>query len=168
MKSILTRFSDISRQVNAVLSLVTAWILLVMTCVVFYATVMRYGFDRPPIWTNETSTFMLLFITFMPLGYVMQHNRHMIIDLVVDRMNKKTRKVVNICNAIMASVLFGLFAWQGMRLAKMAFSYEWVSMEMNVPLGYPFLIVPVGSIVMVISCLAKVVNELWPDNLETR
>jgi TRAP-type C4-dicarboxylate transport system permease small subunit len=104
----------------------------------------------------------------MPLGYVMQHNRHMIIDLVVDRMNKKTRKVVNICNAIMASVLFGLFAWQGMRLAKMAFSYEWVSMEMNVPLGYPFLIVPVGSIVMVISCLAKVVNELWPDNLETR
>lgn len=164
MRNALIRLSRKARQLNTLLSLVAAWILLAMTLIVFYSTVLRYAFDRPPIWTNETSTFMLLFITFIPLGFVMQHDRHMIIDLMIDRMSKRTRKVANICNAFMAAVLFALLTWQGARLVKMAFSYEWVSMEMNVPLGYAYLLIPVGSFVMVISCLSKVIEVAWPEN----
>ncbi|MDQ7784404.1 MAG: TRAP transporter small permease [Desulfomonilaceae bacterium] len=168
MKRTLLNLARKVRAVNTFLSIVTAWILLAMTCIVFYATLMRYGFDKPPIWTNETSTFLLLFVTFVPLGFVMQHDRHMIIDLVIDRMSKETRRVVNICNAFMAAGLFALLAWQGVRLAKMAFSYQWVSMEMNIPLGYPYLLVPIGSIVMVLTCLSKVIDGLWPEDTEQK
>lgn len=166
MKSTLLSISRWVRSVNTFLAIVTAWVIFAMTGIVFYATIMRYGFDKPPIWTNETSTFLLLFVTFIPLGFVMQQDRHMIIDLVVDRMSKETRRILNICNAGMAAVLFALFAWQGGKLAKMAFSYQWVSMEMNIPLGYPYLLLPIGSLVMVVSCLAKVIDGVWPEDAE--
>lgn len=168
MKNTLINLSKRIRSINTFLSIVSAWLLFAMTGVVFYATIMRYGFNMPPIWTNETSTFMLLFITFIPLGFVMQHDRHMIIDLVIDRMSAKTRRVMNICNAIMAAVFFVFLAYEGVRLTQMAFSYEWVTMEMNIPLGYPCLLIPLGSIVMTVSCLSKVVDTVWVEDTKRK
>lgn len=168
MKRTLLNFSRTVRNINTFLSVVTAWTLFAMTGIVFYATVMRYGFDKPPMWTNETSAFLLLFVTFVPLGFVMQHDRHMIIDLVIDRMSKETRRILGICNCCMAAVLFSLLTWQGVLLAKMAFSFSWVSMEMNFALGYPYLLLPIGSTIMVASCLAKVIDEVWPEDSEQK
>lgn len=164
MKNALIGLSRKIGQLNTFLSIATGWVLVAMTSIVFYATILRYAFNRPPIWTTETSSFMFLFITFVPLGFVMQHDRHIFVDLLANRMNKKTRRVANICNAVMAAALFGFLAWQGVRLVTMAFSYDWLSPEMNIPLGYPYLLLPVGSVVMVVSCLSKAIEEVWPED----
>ncbi len=151
-------------KINTLLSLITGWILFAMTVIVFYAVVMRYAFQRPPMWTTETSTFMLLFITFIPLGFVLQHNRHMSVDFFTDMMSKRSLRVVNIFNALMAAGLFIVLTWQAVLLVMMAFKYHWVSMEMNVPLGYPYLILPFGCAAMILSCLVKAVEEVWPED----
>lgn len=150
-------------KLNTLLSIITGWLLFVMTGIVFYAVILRYFFGMPPMWTKETSTFMLLFITFIPLGFVMQHDRHMTVDILMHRMSKKTLRILNICNALLAAALFILLAWQGAVLTAMAFRYHWVSMEMNIPLGYPYLILPIGCGLMTVSCLFKVVEQTRPE-----
>ena len=70
------------RWVNTVLSVLSGIVLLIMTVIVFYAVVMRYAFNMPPVWTTETSTFMLMFLSFIPLGLVFLQGKHITVDFL--------------------------------------------------------------------------------------
>lgn len=157
-KELLITLAGKFSRVNTVLSVVSGIAVLVMTGIVFYAVAMRYAFNMPPTWTTETSNFLLLFTTFMPLGFVFQHERHITVDFFTTRMTGRTLRMVNVGNGLMAAALFGVLCWQSVQLARKAFQWQWVSMEMNIPLGYPYLIVPIACGLMVISCLCKVLE----------
>ena len=83
-------------------------------------------------------------------------------------MNEKALRLVNIVNGLVAAFLFAILFWQSSVLVYRAFHGEWISMEMNIPLGYPYLILPLGCGLVVISGLCRVVEEIWPDEIKAR
>ena len=145
---------------NSSLGTLSGYILFVMNGIVFYEVMMRYFFRMPPRWTNETASFMLLFISFIPAGFVLQRNEHIQVDFFVMRVGKRIRKWLNVFHAFFGAGYFALLFWQTCRLVIMAFKREWVTVEMMIPMGYPLLLLPIGCFILFVSFIFKGFDEL--------
>jgi TRAP-type C4-dicarboxylate transport system permease small subunit len=165
-KGIIASTGKKLEKVNSILGMLAGYIVFIMNFIVLYAVVMRYIFDRPPTWTTETATFMLMFITFIPLGFVLQNNMHIKVDFVTMRLSDKTQKGLSIFNAFLCAAFTIILFWQSCRLVSTAFRLDWVTMETTTPLGYPLLMMPVGCVILFFSCLFKGLLEIFPQQGE--
>ena len=156
--SLYTKYTKL----NSLMVTISGYVLLIMNVIVFYAVVMRYIFSLPPEWTTDWSTFMLLFITFIPAAAVLQNDGHINVDFIMTRFTSTTRKFVNFCTSLLGAVYFSILLWQAIRLVTKAFSSHWLAIDTGIPLGYPLLLLPIGCVFLVITLLFKAVNELWP------
>lgn len=147
---------------NSLVVTISGYVLLIMNMVVLYAVVMRYILARPPVWTTDWSTFMLLFITIIPAAAVFQNDGHINVDFVMTRLTSTTRKYINFFASLLAAVYFSILLWQAIRLVLKAFSSHWLSIDTAIPLGYPFLLLPIGCVLLVITSLLKAVYQLYP------
>ena len=147
-------------KLNSGAGFLAGYVVIIMNFVVLYAVIMRYGFDRPPLWSTETATFMLMFITFIPLGYVLQNNMHIKVDFIAMRFSDKTQKKLDIFNAFLGAAFTAILFWQSCRLTSTAFKLDWVTMETETPLGYPLLMMPLGFAILFFSCLIKGLSQL--------
>ena len=147
-------------RVNSLLQVLSGVMILLMNFIVLYGVIMRYGFNRPPIWTSEVATFMLMFITFIPLGFVLQNNLHIKVDFVVMHLSNKAQRRLDIFNAFLGSGFAAILLWQSCRLVSIAFRFKWVTMETATPEGYPLIIMPLGCAVLFLSYLFKGLSEL--------
>jgi len=168
MKNVIYSVIGKFAKFNSWLLTLSGAVLFVMNCVVFYAVIMRYVLRMPPVWTTETATFMLLFITFITAGIVHQNDGHIKVDFIINRFGGKTTlKWVNIFNALIGSAYFILLSWQSSRLVIKAFKGEWLSSDMAIPLGYPLLLLPIGCALLGISSLFRGIDELsCPERTE--
>ena len=166
MKNILFSAAKTFEKINSFLCVLSGYVVLAMNFIVLYAVVMRYFFNRPPIWTTETATFMLMFITFIPLGFVLQNNMHIKVDFVTVQLGAKIQKGLSIFNAFLGAGFAGILFWQSCRLVSTAFGLSWVTMETATPLGYPLLMMPIGCVILFFSCLLKGFLEIFSPKSE--
>jgi len=150
-------------KLNSLMVTISGYVLLLMNLIVFYAVIMRYIFSLPPEWTTDWSTFMLLFITFIPAAAVSQNNGHINVDFMMARVTSTTRKYINIFTSLLGAFYFSILLWQSIRLVIKAFSRHWLSIDTGIPLGYPFLLLPIGCVFLVITSLFKAMNILLPN-----
>ena len=162
MRKHLNSAAKTIEKLNTLITVLAGYIVLAMNFIVLYAVIMRYIFNRPPHWTTETSTFMLMFITFLPLGFVLQKKMHITVDFVTMRLGNKTQKVLSIFNAFLGAAFAIILFWQSCRLVSTAFRLDWVTMETATPMGYPLLMMPVGCAILFLSCFFKGLLELFP------
>lgn len=169
MKSILHWAAKVIAKLNSSAGFLAGYAVIIMDFVVLYAVIMRYGFDRPPMWTTETSGFMLMFITFLPLGFVLQNNMHIKVDFIAMRFSDKTQKKLDIFNSFLGAAFTAILFWQSCRLVSTAFKLDWVTIETQTPLGYPLLMMPLGCAILFFSCLIKGLSQLiaHPDQKES-
>lgn len=169
LKRILHWTAKVIAKINSGAGFVAGYVVIIMNFIVLYAVIMRYGFDRPPQWSTETATFMLMFITFIPLGFVLQNNMHIKVDFIAMRFSDKTQKKLDIFNAFLGAAFTAILFWQSCRLVSTAFKLDWITMEMETPLGYPLLMIPLGCAILFFSCLIKGLSQLVapPDQKET-
>jgi len=158
-------------KLNLLIVTVSGYVLLFMNGIVFYAVVMRYLFERPPEWTTDVSTFMLLFITFIPAAAVYHNDGHIKVDFIMAIVSPKTRKFLDIFTSLLGAAYFSVLLWQAIRLVIKAFSGRWLSIDTGIILGYPLLLLPIGCAFLVIALLIKALNELnslsTPGRLES-
>lgn len=156
-------FHDKFAKLNSLMVTISGYVLLIMNLIVFYAVVMRYLFSRPPEWTTDWSTFMLLFITFIPAAAVLQNNGHINVDFMMTRVTSTARKYINLFTSLLGAVYFSILLWQAIRLVIKAFSRHWLAIDTAIPLGYPFLLLPIGCVFLVITSLFNAINHLRPN-----
>ncbi len=166
MKNRLSSAAKTIEKINSWLGVLAGYIVFAMNFIVLYAVIMRYIFDRPPNWTTETATFMLMFISFIPLGFVLQKNMHIKVDFVTMRLSDKTQKGLSIFNAFLGAAFAIILFWQSCRLVSTAFRLDWVTLETGTPLGYPLLMMPVGCALLFFACLFKGLLEMFPPQGE--
>ena len=81
-------------------------------------------------------------------------------------MSRKTIRRLSIVNSLLAAVMFSVIFWQGIRLEMMAYNENWFSIETNTPLFYPYLILPIGCGLMVITSIVKALNTILNKEAE--
>jgi TRAP-type C4-dicarboxylate transport system permease small subunit len=148
----INRLSELAGYASAVL-------ILVSMLVVCYGVALRYVFGASTVWQLELSTYFLMFAAFVGGAYGLKHGDHVNLSLIVDRLPAKAQLYVKLIASILGFVFIAVvaviayFLWWETTEAGRTSGTAW-----NVPLTYPYLIVPLGMTLIALQYLVIVVE----------
>jgi TRAP-type C4-dicarboxylate transport system permease small subunit len=148
----INRLSELSGYISAVL-------ILASMLIVCYGVALRYVLGASTVWELELSTYFLMFAAFVGGAYGLKNGDHVNLALIVDRLPEKARLYVK----LLASVLGFVFV---VIVALIAYNLWWETTESgrtsgtawNVPLTYPYFIVPLGMTLIALQYLVIVLE----------
>ena len=157
----------ISRLVNT-MGNVLAVVLILMVLNVAYDVMMRYLFRASSVGMQEMEWHLFAIIILFGVGVALQHEAHVRVDFLYDRMQPKTRAYINIFGTLLflmplaLLILFGSFGFVHDAYAIGEISedpgglpYRWVIKAM-IPLSFGFLLLAaIGYILQNINSVRK-------------
>lgn len=99
-----------------VLVLFSGFLLLFSMLSVSLAVSARYFFGYTTVWVLELNEFALLYITFLSAAWVLRRERHVIMDIVIQRLNLRIQHIINLATSIFCSCVCLCIMWFGVRL----------------------------------------------------
>lgn len=131
---------------------VNRWIIIammvVMVTLVFTNVVCRYVLNFSIIWAEEVSQYLMVWIAFLSAGLALRQGRHVAIELLQDHLPSTARKMTRHFVALLLIVFIGILIVLGFLFARFAWDQE--TPVMNIPLGIPYLAVPIGALLLLI------------------
>lgn len=116
---------------------------------VTYDVFMRYMFGQPTSWAQDLSEYAMLWATFMAAPWVLQQDGHVKLELVVERLSPLNRDRAATVTAALSCFICAVLAWQSAEATWMFYARgDVIRREWALPQFYPYLIIPVGSVLL--------------------
>jgi C4-dicarboxylate transporter DctQ subunit len=129
--------------------------LIVITCADIF---MRYFFRSPFVWATEVIEILLLQITFLGTAWVLREDGHVVIDVLLVKVNEKKKKFLNIFSYILIAIVGGTLIYYGFTTT---YSYYirgiFNPTAIETPIWLIIIIIPIGSIPLFLEVFIK----LW-------
>jgi TRAP-type C4-dicarboxylate transport system permease small subunit len=155
--------------INARLGRYVGWIILIISVLVGYDTVMRYVFNNPSEWVQEISIYGFAAFALLGSGYVQLRKSHIRTDVIFDRLNPRFQDYLSIfyfipCAVFVIAMLIA--GWDAFWMAltqnqKRAGTLMW-------PLWPYLLAIPIGSVLVLLQMLADLVKDVRRVSMRNR
>jgi len=137
---------------EGILVTLNRWIVIammaVMVLLVFMNVVSRYIFNHSIIWAEEVSQYLMVWVAFLGAGLALRQGRHVAVEMLQDRLPPTARRMTRHLVALLLIVFMGILTVLGFQFAHFAWDQE--TPVLNIPLGIPYLAVPIGALLLVI------------------
>ena len=100
-------------RINSALAYCGAALLLLMCLAVVSEIISRTVFSVSGLWVIEASEYALLYLTFLACPYLLEHKRHVMIDVLVDSLPPWASRPVALGVAVVAGLLCAFVAYAG-------------------------------------------------------
>ncbi|MDA3787065.1 MAG: TRAP transporter small permease [Desulfobacula sp.] len=156
----ITMIADkILNGITALLEYMLGIMMIALVGLTFMQVILRYVFNNPTSWSSELSRFILIWLTFTGASVITKYGTHLSMGLNIDKFlrgiwSKIIRVFVNIL--IMTTLMIiAYYSWKvtmisGARIAPMT----------KIPMYYPWLALPVNSVLMTMYFLADTVKQI--------
>lgn len=141
-----------------VLSLISRIFVGATVAIIFYSVVMRYVFQRPPFWVEELSRFIFIWIIMLGAVLVTREQSHIELVLFVNLFPKKWRFVLSIFTRLLMVVFCWVMVQQGIKIYPIV--AEASSPTFGLSMGWLYLSIPVGGLLMGICILENIMKSL--------
>jgi len=133
-------------------------VLLLILVVILYEVAARYAFNHAVMWSFDLTSYGLLFVVFLAASYTLERDGHVRIDFLLVRLPPRVRRPVEIGAEALSSLFVLLLLWAATRETVIAVRQGWVSPSFYaIPLRYIYWIMPVGTALMLLTALARLV-----------
>ena len=125
-------------------------ILAAMAAMVFANVVLRYTTDRSLLWVEETSRYLMIWLTFLGAGLVLRYGAHIGIDTLQDALPRHAAAI----RAAIFCLLLAFFAtmlWLGVRYALLTWGQT--TPVLGIPIGAVYLAMPIGFALLIVHLL---------------
>ncbi len=140
------------------------WILaLVMAalCLITMANVVvRYFTNISFAFTEEISVALLVVMTLVGASTAFYRGKHIAILFVVELFSRRAREAFALLSLVACTLMFGLLAWYGTRMAWDDFRYEVTSPALGVPQWFYSVWLPLLAVLIVVRLLGLVRRHL--------
>ena len=143
--------------------LIFAPIALILTAVLMYTVIMRFGFNDPPIWGTDIS--IILFSAYIVSGgaYTLLHKGHVRLDLFFEKLSLRGRAIFDASTAFVffffiGIIFYGTFAdcmFSTFVIQRTTGSY------FDAPLWPGMWVLPLAAILLGFQGLAKFIRDLY-------
>ncbi len=131
-------------------------LLVVAVFSVAFQIIARYFFNLSFIWINEVNEYILLYVPFLGAAWLLRHNGHVTVDLVVRVLPPRIKKASNILVAALGAVVSAVLAWYGALVTIEAYTRGTVSTTATqIPQVYLLVIIPVGSLLLLLEFIRR-------------
>jgi TRAP-type C4-dicarboxylate transport system permease small subunit len=147
----LTRLDQLTR--HAGVALVGA-IVLILTAQIFF----RYGFNSSLTWSEEVSTWCMVWTVYLGSGSLMRKWEHVHIPMLLRALPLRPRAVMIIVAKLVTLATVAFIAWQGALMVSSGFHIR--SESLGLSTMWIKYAVPVGALLMTIFALGCVAEDL--------
>jgi TRAP-type C4-dicarboxylate transport system permease small subunit len=123
-------------------------IISVMAGVVFVEVLFRYVLMLPLFWTEEFARYSLVWSSLLGAGVALKRGEHIAVTFFVDRipgcMGPQAALLVSVFIALFLTVIL----WGGIHLVIL--TRHQLSPAMRIPMAWPYLAIPISSLIMLI------------------
>ncbi len=128
----------------------------------FYEVIMRYIFNNPTSWINETASIIVVWGILLGLSVALRDNHHIAVDIFYTLLPKKIQKAVDIFANIVGMGFCIFLVYYGAELVLHNFESGQVTMDTRTPYWIYYLVLPISGfmfLIRFIERLKKVINN---------
>lgn len=142
-----------------------AGLLAILVLDVLWQVISRYILSAPSSFTDELAGFLLIWVSLFGAAYVTGQKEHLAIDLLIQRSGPARRKFlevfIGVCIVIFSmTVLVVGGAW----LVYTRFALEVKSAALEIPLGYVYIVLPIGGILIIYYVIDNTISFFHAQN----
>ena len=138
---------------------------MALLCVITMANVIvRYFTDVSFAFTEEISVSLLVVMTLVGASTAFYRNKHIAILFFVERCSAPTRRLLELVGLLACTLMFGLLAWYGARLAWDDYRFEVTSPALGIPQWWYTVWLPLLSVVIVVRLLSLIVRRMGTED----
>lgn len=134
-----------------------------------YEVFMREVFTMPTLWTNEITSYLLVWLGMLGVVYAYDKGTHVSVDLVYRHLGGRTKSVCNIITAAL-TLMFGFaILVYGYNYWWIGYSQGWKHFGMlDVPTGYTRIALPICGILLTFQVCLTIYDQLRSFRPEQR
>ncbi|MGX8790516.1 TRAP transporter small permease [Oceanobacillus sp. M60] len=148
---------SILNKIKKAIEFIVCVFLVLMTIIIFYQVVVRFGFNYTPPWVQPLSLMLMVWIGFIGIAIGIVDNSHIRVNLIVEKFPEKIQKVIVFFQRILA-LLFGIF----MLFEGYKFSGEMQNSMisgLNVSSAMLYVSMPVAGVIVVVYIIIELVSK---------
>jgi TRAP-type C4-dicarboxylate transport system permease small subunit len=131
-----------------------------MTIVVVLQVICRYLLGAALTWSEEFARYGLIWITFLGAGIALKKRAHMGVQVIVEMFSPGIRKTVQLFTILSVMGFLIVATLKGIELA--LFNMKQYSPAMGLPMGFVYLAIPSGCLVMIIHAADQLLDLFRP------
>lgn len=150
----LKHIRNFSVRIVEVITIVGILLILALTA---YEVSARQIFGLPTIWTNEITSYLLVWFGMMSIIYAYDKKAHVSVDLIYRKFSPRVKQGVDLFNHLLTFV-FALFVMvYGYKYWWLAYSRNWRHFGMlDVPMAYTRIALPMVGVFLVFQTMFSI------------
>lgn len=153
-----------NKVLNCILNLdylITGAALVSLITVTFLGVIMRYFLNNPFIWLEEVQLWCFTWLVFFGAGAAFRTGSHVAIDVIIDLIPPKAKKIVEICVYLVVMVILYYFILHGTTLVKQLGSTGRMTNILKIPYSIIYSALPIGCGLMMINYTIITITSLF-------
>jgi TRAP-type C4-dicarboxylate transport system permease small subunit len=135
--------------------------ILISLGLIAWAVVMRYVFNRPPVWADEVVGFMLVGIVMLAAAQSLRRGEHIGVDILVARLGARGRFWAQLWSSLSVLVVSIIFIVNGWRTAMFSRQIGVLTEgNLEIPVFWLQLFLPLGGFLMLLVSLETILRLL--------
>ena len=138
-------------QMSLAFAWLAAWLFVLSGIMLSYEVMMRYFFISPTKWAAELSQLCLIYGTLLAMPWMLQNRRHIQINAVTERLDKKIQNLLSLLTLLILMVFSGyvtIYGWlifydsfeRGRTTGSLLDLPSWIA-ELSIPLFFFILLI---------------------------
>lgn len=127
-------------------------VMLVTSVKVVFRYVLRQGL----IGVDQLSGLLLLYIAFLGAGWVLRHEGHVTVDLLVGRLGPGARRRLEVVNSLVGAAICFVLAWYG--TVEVVDSWRrgiLIPAELEIPRVVNLVVIPLGCLLLALQFVRR-------------
>jgi len=149
-------FSKISQYCNKSAEWGCLVLIVGMTVVTFAQVFFRFVIIHSLPWSEEFSRYSLVWASFLGASVALKRGLHIGVEAFVGRLSNEKRRLIYLITLTLIMAFLLVVIIKGFQMA--FFNMRQSSPAMRIPMGFPYLAIPMGSLIMVIHLLDELIS----------
>lgn len=165
MKGIIKVLNNIIENGKKIQLVIGALCLAMIIITITAGIISRYVFDSPFSWTEELAIFLFVWISFLGANVTAANNKHVVVDLVSEKLNHKARLVMQAINSILILAFLVVLMLGAIKLQPQTAKH--FSVTLGIPKNLYYLAPLVSGIYMTLVYVRNFLNTFVnPEEIE--
>jgi len=153
-------------RIDYILSGCLILLMAVMVLNVLWQVASRYLLNSPSAFTDELAGFLMIWVGLLGASYATGKGLHLAIDILHESVAPAVqRRLDMVINLLIVVFALSILVIGGFRLVYLTLYLEQTSANLEVPLGYVYLAIPLSGLLMTYYSLDNLIKPNTPSHV---
>ena len=134
-----------------------------MTLIVVYAVVARYIFNSPIGWSEEIAVYLMIWVVFLGAAYTLKEDAHIGVDILISKLPPPKKRLMLFFHYLVGLFFMSILLFHGIGMVAFTLKMDSHSIAIGFPLVLSHLAVPVGSAILILQFINKLISLMAGD-----